>query len=167
MTRFGPLDPEPTREQRLAFSRRVDRSGGPDACWPFVGTPNPDGYMRLRLNGDTAYAHRAAYRMAVGPIPDGMLVCHTCDNPPCCNPAHHFLGTQLDNQRDKVAKGHHVHTLGKLSIAEIEFVRAARGQRAMDLAGALHVSVRTIYRVLDGSTYRDYRFARPDSGVAA
>lgn len=50
-------------------------------------------------------AHRAAWVEASGPIPLGILVCHRCDNPPCCNPAHLFLGTQSDNIKDGYAKG--------------------------------------------------------------
>ncbi len=53
-------------------------------------------------------AHRASWQISFGPIPDGLQVLHTCDNPPCCNPAHLFLGTQLDNIYDMCAKGRHV-----------------------------------------------------------
>lgn len=85
---------------------RIDRSAGADECWPYMGArlPSGYGYVNLRQNGN-AYAHRLAFEQAVGPIPDGMYVCHRCDNPPCCNPAHLFLGTPSENCQDKVAKG--------------------------------------------------------------
>jgi hypothetical protein len=50
------------------------------------------------------YAHRVAYELFVGPVPDGMFVCHRCDNPPCCNPAHLFIGTAKDNAVDSSNK---------------------------------------------------------------
>lgn len=81
-----------------------------DGCveWPMSKTLA--GYGQLAYKGDdgkrgTAYAHRAAYIAAFGPIPDGMLVCHKCDNPACFNPAHFFLGDYRDNARDMVTKG--------------------------------------------------------------
>lgn len=63
------------------------------------------GYGRLRVDGVERYAHRYAWESVNGPIPEGMFVCHACDNPPCINPAHLFLGTQADNNRDRIAKG--------------------------------------------------------------
>ena len=67
-------------------------------CWLWLGFISPDGY-------GTRLAHRRAWELARGPIPDGMLVCHRCDVRHCVNPDHLFLGTHLDNMRDMIRKG--------------------------------------------------------------
>jgi hypothetical protein len=88
--------------QAAYFWSQIDRSGGPDACWPWRGRADSDGYgqvFRFRK------AHRVAYELAVGPIPDGHGVLHRCDNPPCCNPKDLFTGTQAVNSADMIAKG--------------------------------------------------------------
>lgn len=93
------------------FWKMVDIRG-PQDCWPWRGRTKA-GYGRVsfysRRTGKTPrtqQAHRVAWEFVNGPIEDASLeVCHTCDNPPCCNTAHHFLGTQSDNARDMQAKG--------------------------------------------------------------
>lgn len=88
----------------------TDRSGGDAACWPWTGARHGRGYglTRYPQSQKKLGAHRAAWEVAHGPIPSGMYVCHTCDNPLCCNPSHLFLGTNADNQRDAVRKGRQV-----------------------------------------------------------
>lgn len=88
------------------YRQKIDRRG-PDECWPWKGATTGNGYGVIRLSHPRRmmYAHRFGWEDANGPIPDGMNVLHHCDNPPCQNPQHWFLGTQLENERDKIAKG--------------------------------------------------------------
>lgn len=80
-------------------------SGADDDCWLWGMSRDMKGYGVLWVNGNIQRTHRLAYTVFVGPIPDGMFVCHKCDVPACCNPSHLFLGTQLDNMRDAKKKG--------------------------------------------------------------
>jgi hypothetical protein len=82
---------------------RVDTSQGESSCWPWIGQRDPDGYGRL--TGELA--HRRVWTSVHGDIPDGFCVLHHCDNPPCVNPAHLYLGTQADNMADRVRRGRH------------------------------------------------------------
>lgn len=78
-------------------------------CWLWTRSRDKNGYGKFQYPSPSGQvhvrAHRWAYEHFVGPIPDGMQVCHTCDNPPCVNPAHLWLGTNQDNDQDKRNKG--------------------------------------------------------------
>ena len=86
------------------FWEKVDKRG-PDDCWEWAGGTKGVEYGRIVVAGRTERAHRLSYELHIGPIPPGLYVCHRCDNPPCCNPAHLFSGTQSDNINDMFRKG--------------------------------------------------------------
>lgn len=79
--------------------------GSVDDCWEYLGRLNHDGYGQFDHHNTASVAHRFSWELSFGKIPDGIYVCHKCDNPSCVNPNHLFLGTQKDNMEDMVKKG--------------------------------------------------------------
>lgn len=87
------------------MERIIKRDNG---CWEWQGGKNcKGGYGRIKFGYDHHLVHRISYEYHYGKIPDGMEICHHCDNPICVNPEHLFLGTRSDNMRDMFAKGRH------------------------------------------------------------
>lgn len=136
------LRPEPAQDDLLPLIE-VDLNSG---CWLWTGAQNPLGYGRYTAYlGGKRYQHRMAHRVFyevfVGRISGGLQVCHRCDTPPCCNPAHLFLGTAQENAQDREAKGRAGRGGGggrKLSEADVVEIRSAylpgdpeRGARAL------------------------------------
>lgn len=79
---------------------------GENECWPWIKARVTDGYGTIAYGFGKIYAtHRLAYILAYGEIPKGMMILHSCDNPPCCNPRHLKLGTNVDNIKDMIKKG--------------------------------------------------------------
>lgn len=97
-----PSTPEEDQER---FWSKVDKRGE-NECWEWTASRSPFGYGRINIRGRIEFAHRMAVVFATGnPIPDGENVLHSCDNPPCCNPAHLRTGTQEDNAADRESRG--------------------------------------------------------------
>jgi hypothetical protein len=161
---------EAQRLQALArFDRLIDRSGGADACWLFVQGQTDKGYGRIRVVGRPWYGHRLAWTLAFGTIPDGLFVCHRCDNPPCVNPAHLFLGSNEDNLHDMWRKGRG-YAKAALTPYQIAMTRATRTPAALErLAAEWGVSVRTLYRARKPSygQWAVYRGQVAQEGTAA
>jgi len=107
---------EQTESASEFFRRNTNSELSPASCWLWSGALAKNrgyGVYWDTAAQQTKLAHRGAWEIARGPIPQGLSVLHRCDNPPCVNPAHLFLGTQLDNIRDMDKKGRrspHAHT---------------------------------------------------------
>lgn len=155
---------KPTLEER--FWAKVDRTGGPDACWEWRGARKPRGYGNLVSSGRYTSSHRTAYELAHGPIPDGMCVMHRCDNPPCCNPGHLHLGTHADNMAEMVTRGRSKGAIGprpdwagernrnsKLSTADVASLRAAlaSGETGRSVAARFGISPAQVSRIKNGT----------------
>jgi hypothetical protein len=165
-------------EELARFWSRVDRSGGPNACWEWMGPRSEFGHGRFYISNrhvpSTCGAHRFSWTVLNGPIPDGLCVLHDCpggDNPACVNPAHLWLGTQADNNRDTYKKGQkltgeqhpwHINPYrgeraawSKLNDALIRRIRKllADGVSHRTIAKELHIGKSTVTDVNTGKSW--------------
>lgn len=99
------------------FWSKVVKSEG---CWEWQGAKRSNGYGVIYKKGKSTQAHRFSWMITSGAIPEGMYVCHKCDNRPCVRPDHLFLGTHTDNMRDCGAKGR-ICTIGKSRLTHCKY----------------------------------------------
>jgi hypothetical protein len=140
-------------------------------CWIFMGALNEAGYGIVGLGGRGAgndRAHRITYRHFVGETPKGLYVCHRCDVPSCCNPAHLFLGTSKDNNMDMREKGRavnpprNIHDRGeyrynaKLTEDQVREIRRRRanGETYASIAKTMPVGENIVFRVANKISWK-------------
>lgn len=102
-----------TPEQISRYWAKVNK-GLENECWEWVGAKNSKGYGQFSINGKSTSTHRISYAMHHGEILPGLIVCHTCNNPPCVNPKHLYMGTNTDNmhqasQQKRFPEQHKTH----------------------------------------------------------
>lgn len=148
MSRWGSADER--------FWGAVNKVNG-DSCWRWTRPLTGNGYGLLNCNGQTWYAHRFSWTMHFGAIPDGMCVCHRCDNPSCVRPDHLFLGTFKENMEDMAKKGrslngerHHFSKLDERAVLDIR----STGANPDALAAKYGVARATVDRVLSRRTWK-------------
>jgi hypothetical protein len=163
-THHKPI-PHLTLEEINRFWSKVDQSNGPDACWEWQGATNgKKGYGQLTLRRRQFYAHRLAYALAYDD-PRELLVCHHCDNPLCCNPSRHFLGTIKDDVADMLKKGRAgggaknppkgtEHSRAKLTEADVRQIRLTPGISSNAWARHFNVSPGTISCIVHRKTWK-------------
>jgi len=140
------------------FWSKVDKSG---ECWEWQAARDKNGYGRFRSTVAGTRAHRHSFYLAHGIIPDGLQVLHRCDNPPCVNPAHLWLGTPRDNAIDRNAKGRHDPQIGgtngnaRLTEAEIPRIRdmIASGGSNQEIGEVFGVSPGMIWNIRTGRNW--------------
>lgn len=111
------------------FWSKVSITNDPNQCWLWTASSNKKGYGHVWWDGNIQQSHRVAWKVTFGEIPNDLLVLHNCDNPPCCNPYHLFLGTNQENSDDKNSKNRgrwfsgEENTNHKLSDAQVYEIR--------------------------------------------
>lgn len=167
--RLSDIHSEKVDLQKRVAARFWDKveQYGDDECWPYTGSQKGrmgHGRFYLGRGASGAYvwtaAHRVAYMLAYGEVPDELFVCHSCDNPPCCNPRHLWVGTGKDNADDRDRKGRYIsgakprgeqHHSNKLSISDVRAIREyipGKGLSRPALANKYGVAQSTIDRIL-------------------
>jgi hypothetical protein len=152
MTNITPL-------ARLLRKTRPEPATG---CIVWTGYVCRSGYGKIWYTGKNPLAHRVAWELAHGPIPAGLHVCHRCDNRPCVNVDHLFLGTNADNMADRNAKGRarggsmrgEAHPFAKLTNADVAAIRAARGvEKGRETASRFGVSPSRVSMIQTGKVW--------------
>ena len=138
------------------FWAKVDKSKD---CWTWAASKRGAGYGAIGWQGSVRRAHRVAYELENGPIPEGMCVCHSCDTRECVRPSHLFLATQSENIQDMIRKGRKASQAGehgsqaKVSWTDVEAIRSST-ERQQDIARRFNLSQQQVSKIRTGRCWR-------------
>lgn len=137
----------------MEFLRKAETNRlHPEMCWPWLGAGKGNGYGHTSRGP----AHRVSYELFVGPVPNGMDVCHKCDNRACVNPDHLFLGTRAENMADMKAKGRGAGGCRKhLRESQVQEIRRrlSVGIPQAEIARTMNVNRGTVSAIKQGKSY--------------
>ena len=132
-------------------------------CWEWITSSRANPYGLLNVHKKQLKAHVVSYALFIGPVPEGLCVCHKCDNPPCVNPVHLFLGTQNDNVKDCWGKGRgrkfpsqngEANVIAKLTEEDVRYLRNNYKPPMSAWSKKYGVCDATLYHALKGDTWR-------------
>ena len=136
-------------------------------CWEYSGSIGRSGYGRVSAEGVYTQAHRVAYEEWVGPIPEGLFICHHCDNPPCINPAHLYAGTQQDNVDDMVRRSRNIKgtTVNSNKLSEQQVLKIHEDTRPLrTIATEYGMGISQVSRIRTGKAWAWLTHPRHGSG---
>ncbi|MEG4286266.1 HNH endonuclease signature motif containing protein [Microcoleus sp. A006_D1] len=152
------------RPKYLPLSQRLENHiTSKDNCWLTDLPNNGHGYCKISVNGKTKYAHRIAYEVYKGKIPENMQVCHSCDIPGCINPSHLFIGTQQENLIDCINKGrsnkpkgenHHKAKLNESNVRQIKSLLVESNLTLKQIAEIFDVGIGAISDIKKNKTWK-------------
>lgn len=159
---------QPTNQRATLAERfwaQVDKHGA-NGCWIWTGPTDTGGYAKIKVNRRNVKAHRTAYELHVGPIPEGLDLCHSCDNRLCVNPAHLWPGTRRENILDAQAKGRlsgpsspagEDCNASKLTTAQVVEIRrlAAAGMRPSEIARQFSTCPQNVRSIVMRRTWKN------------
>lgn len=151
-----------TKAEVDRFWSRVSPANSITGCMEWDKSNVVGGYGRVQFQKHLLLAHRASWIIAYGEVPDNLRVLHSCDNPLCVNIDHLFLGTDLDNTKDKYAKGREGilkgedHPMAKLSTQQVEEIREllSKGINKQKIAAQFNITVRMVYYILNKDNWK-------------
>jgi len=153
-------------KERLLSSANTNDKG---VCWEWMKRINNHGYGSIGVNGKTRLAHRVSFETFNFTIPNGLIVCHKCDNKKCINPEHLFLGTHKDNTQDMIKKcrqrppegQEHWHFNGKHKLRIVDVIKIkeqlSKGVSAVKISSEFNVTASSIYGIKSNKTWRHVR----------
>jgi hypothetical protein len=136
------------------FWNHVDKTSDKNGCWIWTGDFSNTGYGRIGVNGKRILTHRFSWSLVNGEIPDGLQVCHHCDNRWCVNPEHLFLGTNEDNIADMVSKARQQHRLNPSDVRKARDLYKTGNYSQSQLARMFRINQSSMSAVIGRRTWK-------------